>query len=108
LIERICAARLGGPGRLAEVGQALIPSQGIRESGADVPGVDRARDCGIFCAFENGTAVGEDSHLIGIDAKTEQEFIMADIGDGGREPLLQRSQVQISAAFVDLDGIPAA
>jgi hypothetical protein len=99
---------LGGPGRRAEAGQVLIPSQRRRESGADVTGVNRARDCGIFCAFKNGAAVGEDGYLIGIDAKTEQEFVVADIGDGGSKPLMERSQIQRSPAFVDLDGIPAA
>ena len=33
---------------------------------------------------------------------------MADIGDGGRKPLLQRSQIKGTAMFVNLYGIPAA
>ena len=76
---------------------AVIPSQRRRESGSDVAGVEGACYGGILGAFENGAAVGEDGHLVRVDAKTEQEFVVADIGDGGRKPLLQRSQIESTA-----------
>src|SRR6202021_2237925 len=37
--------------------------------GTDVAGIERARDCGIFCAFDDGPAVGEDRHLVSRYAK---------------------------------------
>jgi hypothetical protein len=47
------------------------PSQRRRESGPNVAGVEGTRDGGIFCPLENGAAVGEDGHLIRVDAETE-------------------------------------
>lgn len=87
---------------------AVIPSQRRRESGSDVAGVEGACDGGILGALEDGTAVGEDRHLVRVNAKTEQEFVVADIGDGSRKPLLQRSQIKSTAALVNLDGVSAA
>ena len=70
----------GGPS-----GLRINKTAALQKLGADVAGVDGAGDCGIFCAFEDGAAIGEDGHFIGRDAKAKQEIILADVSDGARE-----------------------
>ena len=99
---------MGERGRLAEAWLAAIPSQRRKESGADIAGVERTRDRGVFCAFENGSAISENGHLVRFDTKTEQEFVVADVGNSGSEPLPQRPQVKGASALMNLHGIAAA
>jgi hypothetical protein len=44
-----------------------------------VAGVEGASNRRVFCAFEDGAAVGEDGHFVGVDAEAEQEIVMADV-----------------------------
>jgi hypothetical protein len=76
--------------------------------GADVAGVEGTGDGGIFCAFEDGAAVGEDGHFIGRDTEAEQKFVVAEVGDGGGEAVLEHGEVENAAALVNLDGIATA
>lgn len=99
---------MGGPDRLAETVPRQIPRQRTRESGTDVAGVQGTRDGRVFCALQNGAAIGENRHLIRVDTKTEQEFVVADVGDGDGKPLLQCCQIQRATALVNLYGISAA
>ena len=102
---------MGGLGNIGEAETPIsqhkpqIPSKNRTESGTNIAGVERARDGGIFCAFENGAAVGKDGHLIRINAEREQEFVVPDIGDGRCKPRLQRLQIESSTALVNLDGV---
>src|SRR5712692_9650494 len=88
--------------------KAAASRRAPQKSGADVAGVEGTCDGGIFCAFEDGAAVGEDGHFVGRDAETEQEFVVADVGDGGREAAFEHGEIEGAAALVNLDGIAAA
>ena len=77
-------------------------------SGADVAGVEGARDGGVFRAFEDGAAVGKDGHLVGLDAEGEQKVVVAHIGDSRSETLAENGEVERTAALVNLHGIAAA
>ena len=105
---------MGGLGNIGKTekpnftGKPQILAARRTESGTNIAGVERARDGGIFCAFENGAAIGKHGHLIWINAESEQEFVVPDIGDGGCKPCLQRFQIESSTTLVNLDGVTPA
>src|SRR5260221_13858612 len=88
--------------------KAAASRRAPQKSGADVAGVEGTRDGGIFCAFEDGAAVGEDGHFVGRDAEAKKELVVADVEDGGREAAFQHGEVEGAAALMNLDGIAAA
>jgi hypothetical protein len=77
-------------------------------SGADVARVEGAGDGGVFGAFEDGAAIGEDGHFIGGNAEAQEKIIVAEVADGGGEPGAQRSEIEHTAALVDLHRVAAA
>ncbi len=71
--------------------------------------VERARYGGVFRAFDDGAAIGEDGQFVGWDAKAEQEIVVANFRRWRRsETAAEIGEIEFAAALVDLNGIAAA
>src|SRR3981189_3276316 len=77
-------------------------------SGANVASVERSCDAGVAGSFDDGAAIGEDGHFVGWDAETQQETILADLGNRRCDAAAQCREIELPAAFVNLDRIAAA
>src|ERR1700728_1517033 len=104
-LGRACRCR-GAPGatRLAAGG---VAASNLR-LGADVAGVEGTGHGGVLCAFQDGSAVGEDGHFVRGDPETEEEIVLADVIGRGGQPAPQCGQIYGATVLVNLDRIPPA
>lgn len=52
---------------------------------ADVAGVERARDGGVLCSFEDGAAIGKDGHFVRGDAEAKKKLVLTYVRSGQDE-----------------------
>src|SRR5450755_499192 len=69
--------------------------------------VQTSRHSGVSCALDDGAAVGEERHFVGVAPEFQDEIIVAD--NAMRfETAVQFGEVDRTLALMDLHGIPAA
>jgi len=74
---------------------------------ANVSRVKAPCNSGVSRPFNDGSSVGEEGHLVGVDVEAEREFIGSD--DSQRtESLRELFEIQRPSPFVNLDGVSAA
>src|SRR5580658_5081534 len=68
--------------------------------------VEAARDGSVGGAFDDGAAVGEEGHFVGVVPEFQDEVVVADPAVG-LETAVHFGEVDGALAFMDLHGIPA-
>src|ERR1700691_2567316 len=78
-----------------------------RELTSHVARVQAARDGGVGGAFDDGAAVGEEGHFVGVVPEFQDEVVVPDFAVG-LEAAVHFGEVDGALAFMYLHGIPAA
>src|SRR5579859_7734059 len=85
----------------------IAPLSMTKNSTTYIPRVETSRYRRVRCAFDDGPAVGEKSHLVGILPELQNEVGVADRAMR-LQAAIQFGEVDGSLALMDLHGIPAA
>src|SRR5580658_3393734 len=73
----------------------------------DIPRIQAACHGGVGGAFDNGAAVREKSHFVGVVPEFQNEVVVAD-GAVGLKAAIHFGEVNGALALMDLHGIPTA
>ena len=79
----------------------------LRKLASDVPGVQAASNCRVGRAFDDGTAIGEQGHFVGIVPEPQHEVIVPDHAVG-LEAAIHLREIDGPLVLVNLHGVAPA